>query len=317
MHCPPRAEPIPFLVTDDWLFGMDATRKQRTIAAPAAVEGVGYWSGRDVRVEFRPAAANAGIVFVRRDLPGCPRIPATVANRIEMPLRTMLHRGEASVEMVEHIMAALAGLQIDNCEIWVDQPEMPGCDGSCLPFVEALQEAGIVEQDAPRPRAIDPPVDPASATKRAGSKPGRAARARRSCNTNWTTAAAIRSAGNRWRSCSRPRFFRINLAPSRTFMLEARGGGDCWPRDWGSGPRSSDLLVFGAQRADRQPAAVPRRVRAAQDGRHDRRPGPGRLRPGRARFVAYRSGHRLNAELVRAMVAAEDDGCQEAGRRCA
>ena len=59
---------------DDWHLGMDATRKQRTIAAPAAVEGIGYWSGRDVRVEFRPAAADTGIVFVRRDLPGCPRI---------------------------------------------------------------------------------------------------------------------------------------------------------------------------------------------------------------------------------------------------
>ena len=145
------------LVTDDWRLWMYATRNQRTIASPAVTAGVGYWSGRDVRVEFRPAAADTGIVFVRADLPDCPRIPAVVQHRVEIPRRTALRRGKASVEMIEHIMAALAGLQIDNCELWVDQAEMPGCDGSCLPFVEAISAAGIVEQNAVRP----PPGDSA------------------------------------------------------------------------------------------------------------------------------------------------------------
>ncbi len=87
---------------------------------------------------------------MRGDLPGCPRIPATIACRVESPLRTVLRSGTAGVDMIEHLMAALAGMQVDNCEIWVDEAEMPGCDGSSLPFVAALQEAGIVEQDAPR-----------------------------------------------------------------------------------------------------------------------------------------------------------------------
>ena len=69
---------------------------------------------------------------------GLSEVPATIDHRVEMPRRTTLRRGEASVEMIEHIMAALAGLQIDNCEVWVDRPEMPGCDGSCLPFVKVL-----------------------------------------------------------------------------------------------------------------------------------------------------------------------------------
>ena len=129
-------------------------RKQHTITAPASIAGVGYWSGSDVRVEFRPAPANTGIVFVRRDLPGKPRIPASVHYRTDMPLRTNLCMGEAGVEMIEHVMAALAGLAIDNCEIWVDRPEMPGMDGSALPFVEVLTAAGIVAQDTPRPRKI-------------------------------------------------------------------------------------------------------------------------------------------------------------------
>src|SRR5208337_3317566 len=134
---------------DDWQ-GMEARRNQRTLLATAAIEGIGYWSGRDVRVGFRPAEPGQGIVFVRTDLPGRPRIPAVVHNRIEMPRRTVLRSGGASVEMVEHIMAALAGMHVDNCEVWVDQAEMPGCDGSALAFVAAIQEAGIVEQNVPR-----------------------------------------------------------------------------------------------------------------------------------------------------------------------
>ena len=121
---------------------MYSIRKQRTLAAPVMIEGVGYWSGHDVHVEFRPAAANTGIVFVRRDLPDRPRIAATIHNRTETPLRTTLRVGDVSVEMIEHIMAALAGMQIDNCEIWVDQAEMPGLDGSSLPLIEIFQAVG-------------------------------------------------------------------------------------------------------------------------------------------------------------------------------
>ena len=67
-------------------------------------------------------------------------------HRIEIPRRTTLAAGGATVEMVEHIMATLAGLQVDNCEVWLDSAEMPGGDGSCLPFVAALEAAGTVEQ---------------------------------------------------------------------------------------------------------------------------------------------------------------------------
>ena len=133
---------------------MYPTRNQRTIAEPATIEGVGYWSGCDVRVVFHPANVDTGIVFVRDDLEGSPRVAATICNRTETPLRTTLCCNGVGVDMVEHIMAALAGLQIDNCELHVNQREMPGCDGSCLPLVEALTAAGIVEQDARRPQKI-------------------------------------------------------------------------------------------------------------------------------------------------------------------
>ena len=144
-------EPIPFLVMDDWQ-GMEARRKQRTIA--------GHGGGRRDRLLERARCPRRvppgrrrrqGIVFVRGDLPGCPRIPAVVANRIEMPRRTVLRAGGAAVEMVEHIMAALAGMQVDNCEVWVDQAEMPGCDGSGQAFVDGDPAGG--HRRARRPRA--------------------------------------------------------------------------------------------------------------------------------------------------------------------
>jgi len=129
---------------------MSALRQQRTISSRVSVSGVGYWSGREVDVEFRPAPAGAGITFVRHDLAAPARIPAAVDRRVESPRRTTLTCGPAAVAMVEHVMAALAGLRIDNCEVWVNAEEMPGCDGSSLAFVEALDRAGTVDQPATR-----------------------------------------------------------------------------------------------------------------------------------------------------------------------
>ena len=122
---------------------------QQTLSKPAVVSGLGYWSGREVRVEFCPAPPDSGISFVRTDLAGSPRIPARIEHRIETPLRTTLTYGGARVEMIEHVLAAVAGLGIDNCEIRVNQAEMPGLDGSSLPFVEALLAAGITALDMP------------------------------------------------------------------------------------------------------------------------------------------------------------------------
>ena len=129
-------------------------RNQQTISKSVSVSGFGLWSSRDVHIEFRPAKENTGLVFVRTDLAEPVRIPALVGNRIEAPRRTTLSANGASVEMVEHVLAALTGLQIDNCEICVDAPEMPGVDGSSKPFVDALCTADIVQQDEVRPYLI-------------------------------------------------------------------------------------------------------------------------------------------------------------------
>ena len=125
-------------------------RRQRTIARPAVFYGFGFLTGADVTLRFLPADENTGLRFQRVDLPGTPPISATLSFVVPRQRRTAISNGSASVELIEHVMAALAGLQIDNCLVQVDAPEAPGADGSCLGFVQVLLDAGIVEQSAPR-----------------------------------------------------------------------------------------------------------------------------------------------------------------------
>lgn len=125
-------------------------RPQRTLARPAEVRGYGLFGGRAVVLRLLPAPEHHGIAFQRIDLPGAPRIPALVGYVQPRLRRTALVRGEAIVEVIEHVMAALGGLRIDNCLVQLDAPEPPGCDGSSEAFVSALIDAGIVEQRAPR-----------------------------------------------------------------------------------------------------------------------------------------------------------------------
>lgn len=124
--------------------------KQTTLAQAACYTGIGLHSGRDVTVRFLPAAADSGIVFERIDLPGRPVVPAR-AQYVTQTLRaTTLECGAAKVFTVEHILAALAALGIDNCHIEIDSVEPPVADGSALPFVQLLTEAGLTELEAPR-----------------------------------------------------------------------------------------------------------------------------------------------------------------------
>ena len=112
--------------------------------------GRGLFHGEEATLRFRPAECDSGIVFVRSDQSEPTRIPALIDHVTQRPRRTSLRNGTASVETVEHCLAACAGLQIDNVEIEVSGPEVPDVDGSCLPFVETLRRAGVDEQTAER-----------------------------------------------------------------------------------------------------------------------------------------------------------------------
>ncbi len=124
-------------------------RNQNTIETTAEISGVGFFTGVDVTVRFVPAVENHGVVFQRIDLADQPTVAADISNVVPAQRRTTLQCGDATVQLVEHIMAALAGLQIDNVLVEIDAPESPGLDGSCKGSCEALMEAGICEQTEP------------------------------------------------------------------------------------------------------------------------------------------------------------------------
>ena len=119
---------------------------RRTIAAEHAVSGIGLHLGVPVTLTFRPARSGDGVRFRRTDLPGEPVIPALVEAVVLTERRTQLGEEPTAVHTVEHVLAAVAGLGIDDLEIALDGPEPPIADGSAAAFVAALQAAGVVEQ---------------------------------------------------------------------------------------------------------------------------------------------------------------------------
>ncbi|HRW97059.1 MAG TPA: bifunctional UDP-3-O-[3-hydroxymyristoyl] N-acetylglucosamine deacetylase/3-hydroxyacyl-ACP dehydratase [Bacteroidales bacterium] len=124
--------------------------KQRTLKTPITISGSGLHTGQLVNLTFKPAAENTGYVFKRIDLEGQPEIEAIADNVTDTNRGTSLEKNNARVQTVEHVLAALAGLQIDNCLIEMDNQEPPITDGSSKYFVQTLQNAGIEEQNAER-----------------------------------------------------------------------------------------------------------------------------------------------------------------------
>jgi UDP-3-O-[3-hydroxymyristoyl] N-acetylglucosamine deacetylase/3-hydroxyacyl-[acyl-carrier-protein] dehydratase len=124
--------------------------KQRTIKTPVAVSGTGLHTGERVTMTFNPAPENHGFKFRRVDLEGSPVVDADVDNVTDTSRGTTITQNGASVSTVEHVLAALVGLEVDNVLIDLDGPETPIMDGSSMPFVQALQEAGTREQEADR-----------------------------------------------------------------------------------------------------------------------------------------------------------------------
>ena len=123
--------------------------KQQTLGQEAVLEGVGLHTGANTRVRFRPADPNSGIRFRRMDLSERPEVPATLDHIASTDRGTSLQQGEARVHTVEHLLAAVAALELDNLIIEVDGPEAPIGDGSFKPFYDVLSAAHVVPQSAP------------------------------------------------------------------------------------------------------------------------------------------------------------------------
>lgn len=124
--------------------------QQQTIKAPVSYSGVGLHTGNQCTMRFIPAPENYGIRFKRIDVGGTPEIPADIDHVVDIARGTTIAVGDIRVHTVEHVLAALVGLQIDNVVIELDNSEPPVGDGSSLPYVEALLSVGLERQDAPK-----------------------------------------------------------------------------------------------------------------------------------------------------------------------
>jgi UDP-3-O-[3-hydroxymyristoyl] N-acetylglucosamine deacetylase len=146
---------------------------QRTVAKRVSCTGVGLHSGRPATLTLAPAAADSGVTFVRMDLG--VEIPARNEYVSDTTLSTNLALGKARVHTVEHVMAALHGMGVDNCRVEVDGPEIPILDGSAAPFVCLIQEAGIhVQRAGKRYLVVEQPVELADGDKLARLEPAAA-----------------------------------------------------------------------------------------------------------------------------------------------
>jgi UDP-3-O-[3-hydroxymyristoyl] N-acetylglucosamine deacetylase/3-hydroxyacyl-[acyl-carrier-protein] dehydratase len=126
---------------------------QKTIKKQVSVKGVGLHSGKAVTATFKPSMPDTGVYFVRVDLAGAPIVKAHISKLIDLtksPRRTTVGQGEAEIQTIEHFMASLAGLGIDNVIVEIDGDEMPGLDGSAEDYVKLFLNVGLETQDSPR-----------------------------------------------------------------------------------------------------------------------------------------------------------------------
>ncbi|WP_162660834.1 UDP-3-O-acyl-N-acetylglucosamine deacetylase [Tuwongella immobilis] len=275
-------------------------RYQRTLVRPVWVSGPGMITGQLVRLCFRPAPVDTGIIFVRTDLPGSPRIPAHADRVTDTRRRTTLGNAPATVTLVEHTLAALSGLRIDNCLVEINGVEPPGLDGSSLGFVQALQQTSIELQHQFRPRwTVTAPITVAHGPAMIRFHP--ADDQQTGLGLHYLLDYGADSPIPRQiASCHvTPASFVQELAACRTFVLEQEAE---MFRQQGIGqhlgPR--DLLVFGPR------GLVENSLRFADEpSRHKMLDLLGDLALCGVDLVgdvvAYRSGHPLNVELAKTL----------------
>lgn len=308
--------------------GPSQRRPQRTIQKPVETAGIGFLTGADVTIRFLPAEPNHGIAFQRTDCPGSEPVPALIEYAVPRRRRTAIeHRGVA-VDLIEHVMAALAGLHIDNCLVQLNAAEPPGCDGSALAFVEALMSTEFVEQNAVRPCVS---VD---RLLRVSDDSGR-------CDVTARPLTAASSASAESSECDghltisyqldygpqspippqaktisvTPTSFVNELAFARTFVLESEAQA-LRAQGYGRRTTAQDLLVFGDD------GVIDNRLRAPDEcARHKLLDCVGDFAllgcDVCGHFSAVRSGHRLNRAIIRRLKAWHSNSCGTQERRAA
>lgn len=272
---------------------------QMTVADVVLIEGVGIHGGRPARLAIRPAPADLGVVFVRTDVEGGPvEIPALASRVCDTRLATVLgHDKGATVATVEHLMAALAGLGVDNARVEIDGPEMPILDGAAAAFVAAIEAVGLARLGAPR-RVIEvlERVEVEGPGKRAALCPSR--RFEIDVEIVFDAPAIGRQ---RLELVMGPEAFRREIAAARTFgflaeVEQLRAAG------LGRGASLGNTVVVDGERV-LNPEAL---ARPDDFVRHKALDAIGDLalagHPILGRYEASCSGHALNNELVRTLL---------------
>lgn len=270
--------------------------RQQTIASPARVEGVGLHTGRQVRVEFKPAPPDSGISFLRTDLAGSRAVPASAATILDAsrrPRRTSIGNGAVEIHTIEHLMAGCYGAGIDNLLVEIGGEEVPGLDGSAHPFLEIFKRVGMKEQAAPR-RPI--PVREAVWVEEDSSAV--AVFPAETYRVSYTLSYPIQSLSAQFFAAEiNPSFFEKELAPSRTFCL-AQEVEQLRKVGLGRGANTENTVVVQADGR-----VVDNHLRFPDEFvRHKVLDLIGDLyllgRPIQGHVMAIRSGHALNIRLV-------------------
>jgi UDP-3-O-[3-hydroxymyristoyl] N-acetylglucosamine deacetylase/3-hydroxyacyl-[acyl-carrier-protein] dehydratase len=269
---------------------------QKTIKDPVKLAGKGLFGGQDATVTFHPAPEETGAVFIRTDVGSAVRIAAIAPNIAERSRRTSVKKGEVSIETVEHCLAAIHALGIDNIVMEVEGPELPSPDCSSAQYVNILKQAGIVEQTNPRREfVIKKPVCVNAGDATIYALPYADGALNITYDLDYSNHPGI---GRQIYSYQlAPDSFETGMAAARSFLLEVEAK-QFQARGIGThiGPR--DILVIDGEGPIKNSYRWPNEC-----VRHKIVDLIGDLalvgRPVIGRIVAYKSGHALNQQLVR------------------
>lgn len=275
-------------------------RKRRTLAGERTLSGCGLHSGTRVNLTLRPAPAGSGIVFVRADLGGA-RIPASIECAGPSFYATVLQKHGATVSTIEHLMAALYALQVDDLDVVLDAGEVPILDGSSKPFVAEILAAGFREHDMPREYLhITRPVTVEHEDKRISVHPCPEFRVTYAIDFDHPSLGYQELTASLWRADQ----FVEKLAPARTFTFEHEVAA-LRERGLALGGSLDNAVVLSKAGVLNPPLRFP-----DEFVRHKMLDLTGDLsllgRPLRGHVVAYRAGHDLHGRLARAIAEAKD-----------
>jgi len=269
---------------------------QKTIKSEGKIAGRGLFGGKETKVTFRPAPANAGVTFVRTDISEPVRISAVAPNIAQRSRRTTIKKGPVSIETIEHCLAAINALEIDNVVVEVNGSELPAPDCSCAEYFKVLKRAGIVEQNVKRKEyVISKPITITSGDASIYALPYSDDGLSLTYDLDYGGHTGI---SRQIFSCRlTPDDFERHLAPARTFLLEAEAK-QFRARGMGTHVSPRDLLVINSDGPIKNSFRFPNEC-----VRHKIVDLVGDLalvgRAVKGRIVAYKSGHSLNQQLVR------------------